>query len=383
MERLTASEARGIALAAQGFGARRTAGVSGWPAMAAALDRLAVLQLDSVTAVCRSHYLPLFARLGPYDRAVLDRRARHGPHRALMEYWAHEASLIPVAMQPLFRWRMARARDGKGVWSGIARFGRENAALCARVLDWVGANGPVTARALPVGAAGTGPWWGWGEGKQALEWLFWTGALTSAGRQGGFERLYDLPERCLPAEVLRLPTPSDGAAAEALVLRAARALGVAMPADLRDYWRMPPDLFRPALARLLERGELRAAAVAGREGWVLDPLADGPAPKPTCLLSPFDSLVFDRTRTERLFGFRYRLEFYVPEARRRFGYYVMPLMLRGRLVGRADLRADRAAGRLRALSWHPEPRAPRDAADAARAETARLADWLGLRPDPE
>ena len=382
MERMTASEARGIALAAQGFGARRTAGVSGWPAMAKALDRVAVLQLDSVTAVCRSHYLPLFARIGAYDRAMLDRRAACGPRRALMEYWAHEASLVPVAMQPLLRWRMARARRGEGVWGGIARFGRERAALCAKVLGWIADHGPATAREMPVGAAaGTGPWWGWGEGKRALEWLFWTGALTSAGRRG-FERIYDLPERSLPADVLSAPTPPEGEAAEALVLRAARALGVAAAPDLRDYWRMPPDLFRPALERLAGDGRLLSAEVRGwdRPAFLYPGAAGGAAPKPTALLSPFDSLIFDRARTERVFGFRHRLEFYVPEDRRRWGYYVMPLMLRGRLAGRIDLRADRAEGVLRAKAVHLEAGAPGDAAEAGRAEVGRLAGWLGLAP---
>jgi uncharacterized protein YcaQ len=344
------------------------------------LGRLGLVQIDSVSAVVRSHYLPLFSRLGPYPRDELDQLAYAGRRRRLFEYWGHEASLLPVEAQPLFRWRMARARAGQGIYGGIARFARERAAFVEAVLQEVRRRGPLAAGELAQGGRGEGGWWGWSDGKLALEFLFWAGLLTTGTRRG-FERVYDLSERALPRAVLAAPTPEPEAAQRELLRCAARALGVATARDLRDYFRLDAADVPARLAELAEAGELLPIAI---EGWAqpawLDPAARLPRRiEAQALLSPFDSLVWERERNERLFGFRYRLEIYTPAHKRIHGYYVLPFLLDDRLVARVDLRSDRKAGCLRVLAAHFEPSVHHLAVLEPLARELRLlAVWLGL-----
>jgi uncharacterized protein YcaQ len=378
VERLSAAQARRVALAAQGFADPPPAGAPGGRALRRVLDRVGLFQIDSVNVLQRAHYLPLFSRLGPYDTALLDRAAHRAPRR-LFEYWGHEASLLPVELQPLLRWRMARAAEE--AWGGMRRVRSERPELVAEVLEEVRARGPVAASAVleHERPKRTGPWWDWSDVKRAFEWLFWSGQITSARRRG-FERLYDLPERVLPPAVLATPTPSEPDAQRALVRLAARSLGVAAERDLRDYFRLPVAAAKARVAELVEAGELWPVAV---EGWpapaYLDPAARMPRRvEAQALVGPFDSLLWERTRGERLFGFRYRIEIYVPAPKRVHGYYVLPFLLGDRLVARVDLKADRAVGALRVQAAHAEPDAPPDTAAALHEELAAMAEWLGL-----
>ena len=378
---LSVAEARRAALAAQGLASRGARnGVSGFAPVQRTIERLGLLQIDSVNVLARAHYLPVFSRLGPYDRAKLDRRAFAIRHRTLFEYWAHEASLLPLSFWPLLRWRMRRAADGRGIYKGLARFAAERRDYVAAILREVSARGPVTARELSETGARTGPWWGWHDGKIALEFLFWSGAVTAAGRRN-FERLYDIPERAIPAAVLAAPEPGEAAAIRTLVAFSGRALGVASETDIRDYFRLPVAETTTALSELVEAGTLLPVRVAGwrnaayRHCDAAIPARAGA----TALLSPFDPLIFERGRTERLFGFRYRIEIYTPAAQRQFGYYVLPFLMDGRLVGRVCLKADRHAGVLRVnASHHEEGTDSGAAAERLAAELVRLAAWLDL-----
>jgi len=376
---LSPAEARRIALRAQGFATARTEATSPWPRVAAAIGRMGLLQLDSVSVLARAHYLPVFSRLGAYDRAALDARAFGPRRRALFEYWGHEASLMPLALHPLLRWRMARAERLEGVWGEVATLARERPGHIARVLAEVAARGPLSARDLG-GDGGGGGMWSWHDGKRALEYLFWSGRLAAAGRRG-FERLYELSERALPAAVLAAPTPDEATAQRRLLAIAAAALGIATEADLRDYFRLPAAAARARLAELVEAGEVRPVTVAGwrQPAYRHGTAADARPVRAAALISPFDPLVWARGRTERLFGFRYRLEIYTPAADRRHGYYVLPFLLGEKLVARVDLKADRAAHRLVVRGAFAEAgvRQARVAA-ALAAELGRLARWLGL-----
>ncbi len=380
VQTLTQSEARRIALCAQGFGMRRTSRPSGWGRVMQAIETMGLLQIDSVNVLVRSHYLPAYSRLGPYDRETLDRRAFGTRRKALFEYWAHEASLLPMDLHPLLRWRMVRARRHDGIYSGLAKFGRENRSYVKTVLDEVRAGGPMCARELSRPGARSGPWWGWTDGKAALEYLFWTGEVSAATRRG-FERVYDLSERVIPGDTLNLPTPAEADAVRSLMAIAARALGVATAADLRDYFRLPLGAARDALNELVEAGDLVPAEVRGwRQMAYLDPQARCPGQvAATALLTPFDPLIWARARTERLFGFEYRIEIYTPAPKRKYGYYVLPFLHRGQLVGRVDLKADRAQCRLWVPAAHVEPgRDPGATAEALAAELLMLGEWLGL-----
>ena len=382
---LSIAEARRVALAAQGLAGSRRCG-AGRAAIEATVARLGLLQIDSVNVLARAHYLPLWSRLGAYERAHLEELAVHGTpfprpsRRRLFEYWAHEASLVPVGLQPLLRWRMARARAGERVWKGVAAIGREQPALVARVLEQVRERGPLGAGELAEAAPRRAGWWGWDHAKTALEWLFWTGEVTAAGRRG-FERVYDLPERVLPRAVLEAPTPAEPDAIRALVARAAAALGVATAGDLRDYWRLPPAPCRSAITDLVEAGELLPGT---GEGWRVPAFLHRGARMPRrvtarALMAPFDPLVWERDRTLRLFGFRYRIEIYTPAPRREHGYYVLPFLMGERLRARVDLKADRRGATLRVLAAHLEPgERPGPVAEALLAELRALAAWLGL-----
>lgn len=383
-QELSIEQARHLALAAQGLTARRPAAV-GRSELLALTRRLGVLQLDSVNVLTRSHYLPAWSRLGAYAAEDLDSLAASAP-RALFEYWGHEASLLPVELQPHLRWRMARAATD--AWGNI-RSVRGKRALLANVLAQIRDRGPTSVGELALAGARkrSGAWWGWSEGKLALEWLFWSGQLTSAGRRR-FERLYDLPERVLPAEVLAAPTPRDADAHAALIERAAAAMGVATEGDLRDYYRLPLAAARTAIAALVEREALVPVRVAAwRKPAYAAPAALAAAGSPRraaeqgALLSPFDSLIWNRERTERMFGMRVRLEVYTPAPKRVHGYYVLPFLLGEELVARADLKAERGDGVLHVAAAHLEPAyAARRAeiASALAAELRALAAWQGL-----
>jgi hypothetical protein len=377
---LSLSEARRIALAAQGFASPRPRRSPDADDLVGTVRRLGLVQIDSVNVLVRSHYLPAYSRLGPYDAALLDRAAYGDQRRALFEYWGHEASLLPVELQPLLRWRMERARAGVGVWAGVARIGRERATLCDSVLAEIRERGPIGVSELEGAGRRRAGWWGWSEGKVALEWLFWTGQVTTHSRRR-FERVYDLTERALPSAVIAAPTPAPEEAQRRLLRIAIRALGVATERDLRDYFRLTSADASARIAELVAAGALRPVAV---EGWrahaYLDPDASVPRRiTARALLSPFDSLVWERQRTERLFGFRYRLEIYTPAERREHGYYVLPFLLGDRLVARVDLKADRPKRTLRVVRAHCEADAqPGIVASALREELAQLASWLGL-----
>ncbi|HSK39863.1 MAG TPA: crosslink repair DNA glycosylase YcaQ family protein [Arenibaculum sp.] len=378
---LRAAEARRLALGAQGYADRRPTGAVDRRHLARVLGRVALLQIDSVNVLVRSHYLPVFSRLGAYPPDLLDRAAwgRRG-RRALFEYWGHEASLLPVELQPLLRWRMAAAADGEGVYKQLARFGRDRKDYVASVLREVERRGPIGAGDVGEGSRATSSWWGWSDAKHALEWLFAAGLVTVAARRG-FERLYDLPERVLPDTVLASPTPVEPDAQRGLVATAARALGVATERDLRDYFRLDPIPARARIAELVEDGALLPVDVEGwRETAYLDPGAAIPRRiRAAALLSPFDSLIWCRPRTERLFGFRYRLEIYTPADRREHGYYVLPFLFGDRLVARLDLKADRYARRLRVVAAHAEPGGTDAEAVSALVGVLReMAVWLGL-----
>ena len=341
---LSAAEARRAVLAAQGLASRsERKGVSGF-APVQRIERLNLLQIDSVNVLARAHYLPVYSRLGPYDRTRLDARAFGRTGRSSNIGLTRRA--CSLSFWPLLP-GMRRAADRRDIYKGLARFAEERRDYIDAILRDVRSRGPVTARELSATGARTGPWWGWHDGKIALEYLFWSGAVTAAGRRG-FERIYDIPERAIPAETLAAPEPRRSDAIRAL-LSLARALGVASEADLRDYFRLPVAESATALRELVAAGELLPAKV---EGWRVAAYLHRDATIParaggTALLSPFDPLVWERGRTERLFNFRYRIEIYTPAHLRQFGYYVLPFLMDGRLVGRACLKADRQAGVLR------------------------------------
>ena len=375
---LTAGEARRIALAAQGFGARPD-GEIGKRHLTRLVDRLGVIQIDSVNVVSRTHYLPAFSRLGAYRRELLEEIA-WGRKRPLFEYWAHEASLLPLSAQPLLRWRMQDAHDGVGVWKGVARFLRERRDFVDRVLTEIHDRGPMSASELEMGHKGQGGWWGWSEAKRAFECLFWTGELTTATRRGTFERVYGLPDKVLPRPILEAPTPSRDDAQRQLLKTAARAMGIATGRDLRDYFRMGVEETRGRLAELVESGDLLPVKVKGwREQAYLDPAARRPRRiHATALLSPFDNLIWFRERTERMFGVRYRIEIYTPAEKRTHGYYVLPFLEGDALTARVDLKSDRKAGVLVVQASHAEPWASEETPIRLAEELKLMAGWLGL-----
>jgi uncharacterized protein YcaQ len=378
VERIPAGLARRIALAAQGFADPRPEGPVGTRQLKRLAERLAVLQIDSVNVLSRAHYVPAYARLGPYPRELLDRLCDR--RRELFEYWAHEASFLPVRLHPHLRWRMHAAEEH--AWGSMVRIQQERPHYVAEVLDRVREQGPLKASDLAEPRPDRpGSMWNWHAGKVALEWLFWSGLLTARGRTTSFERVYDLTERVLPPEIVRAPTPDEPDAVRELVRTAARALGVATERDLRDYFRLRPQQARTAFAELADAGELLPVEVAGwgAPAW-LDPAARRPRwVRARALVSPFDSLVWERPRVARIFGFHYRIEIYTPAAQRVHGYYVLPFLLGDRLVARVDLKADRQVGLLRVQAAHAEEGVDRALVSAALADELRLlAGWLEL-----
>jgi len=374
---LSISAARRIAIAAQGLAEPRPAGRVDRRHLRRLVERIGQVQIDSVNVLARAHELTPFARLGPYPRAIL-KDATEG-RRELFEYWGHAACLMPMEHQPLWRWRMERMRERWGV--GVDRIERERPGYVGGVLAEVRDRGPLAASDLTDGGAKTGPWWGWAEGKSALESLFWAGDLSVAGRRNGFERVYDLTERVVPAAILAAPTPSVDDAHRELVRMASRALGVATRADISTYFYLAAAPTTTAIKHLVEDGDLIPVAV---EGWKERAYVAAGAAQPRrvaarAVLAPFDSLVFDRARVERLFGMRYRIEIYTPPPKRVYGYYVMPFLLGETLVGRVDLKADRAGGALIVQAAWAESGVDRTAVAGALAEELRvMAGWLEL-----
>jgi uncharacterized protein YcaQ len=319
----------------------------------------------------------MFARLGDHRRDLIPMMTKGGD---VFEYWAHEASHVPVGLQPLLRWRMDDAREGRGTWKGVAAIRHEQPALVRSVLDQVRERGPITTSMIEGGGDRSEGMWGWSPGKRALEYLFWSGDIT-ARRGANFERWYDLPERMLPAEVIEAPTPSPIEAKKELLVLGARSHGVGTARDLADYFRLNIPESRPLLDELVEEGRLIPAEVAGwKDKAYLHPAARRPNnPKGRALLSPFDSLVWERDRTERIWGFRYRIEIYVPKPKRVHGYYVLPFLLDGRLVARVDLKSDRKAGVLLVQgAFGEEGIDPRRVVDELMGELRALAAFLGL-----
>jgi uncharacterized protein YcaQ len=375
-EVLGIGDARRIAVAASGL-ARRRPGRKDRRHLAAVVDRLGLLQLDSVNVVGRAHDLVLYSRLGPHPPALLADAAYR--RRELYEAWCHEASLVPTALWPLLAWRRHRMHADRW-WHGWVE---GKADLLASLVDEVADRGPLTASQLSLPRARREAWWGWDDTKRGLEHLFATGRLGVAGRTGttGFERAYDLIERVLPAEVLAAPLPPEEDARATLLVAAARAQGVATLADLADHHRQLPTRVKPLVGRLVEEGRLVPVEV---EGWAQPTYLHPEAVPPRrvaarALVAPFDPIVWNRPRAERLFDFHYRIEIYTPAPKRVYGYYVLPFVLGDRLVARVDAKADRKAGVLRIPGAHAEAHAdPERVAVELAQELELLASWHGL-----
>ncbi len=374
VERMSAAVARRMVLTAGGFGGARAGGrAAGLRGMVA---RLGAVQIDSVTVLARAHLMPAFSRLGAYEVGDFEALA-WGKRRAWFEYWGHEACFMPLAMWPLLRWRMRQ--PGKWVGSQAARFGTERADFVARVRDELRDRGPLAAADLSEAGRAKGAWWGWSDGKMAMEHLFWTGEVTVSHRRGAFERVYDFAERVLPEAVHGAAEVSEGEAVKGLLRVAAAAMGVMTEGDLRAYWRLRPGA-AAQVRQLVEAGELAAVTI---QGWDRPGLMWHGAKVPRqveagCLVSPFDPLLWERDRALRVFGFHYRIGLYTPRAQRTEGYYVLPFFLGSGVAARVDLKADRKAHVLRVEAAHREAGAPDGAAEALATELGRLAGWLGL-----
>jgi uncharacterized protein len=369
---LSNAQARRLALAAQGFTDRRPTGRVDRRHLRRVLDRMGLIQIDSVNVLVRSQELPLFARLGPHPRSLIHDATAAGE---LFEYWVHEASHVPTAHRHLYGWSM----DAPRRWAGFRRFRDERADFIEEVYEIVRERGPLTAGELREREGKKGAWWDYDDAKVALEILFDLGRVTAVRRPNDFARLYDLPERVFPADVLTRPALPEREARKELLVLAARSHGVGTVADLADYHRH--KFCKPLVAELVEEGRLLEVDV---EGWsqpgYLHPDAKLPRRVDArALLSPFDPVVWNRERTERLFGFHYRIEIYVPAPKRRFGYYVLPILLGDTLVGRLDLKADRANRALLVQSAWSEPGvATTRVAGEVAAELTQMATWLGL-----
>ena len=379
LDELTIFEARSLALAAQGFDKPRTKSKSSTSDVVALFKKLGVVQIDSVNVLVRSQELPLFSRLGDHDRKAIPKATSQGK---IFEYWGHEAAHLPVELHPMFRFKMRAARSGKMKHWGLTSFYAENKAFVKRILKHVEVNGSTSARELSTRTTKKSSWWDWDEAKTALEYLFLTGELMSCGRGSDFARVYDIPERVLPKKILQMPTPSETEARKELLVRAIHAQGVATMRDLADYYRQKPAVVKPLVSELVEQGVLREVSV---DGWQDKAYVHRNAQLPkrlfaTALLSPFDSLVWCRPRNERLFNFHYRIEIYTPQAKRKFGYYVLPFMMNGEMVGRVDLKADRANSKLLVQSVHTERGVKRATINRALStELQHMSSWLGLR----
>jgi hypothetical protein len=375
MRRLNIDQARRFALAAQGLTDGRTAGRVDVRHFRKVLGQLGLIQLDSVNVFSRTHYLPFFSRIGPYDREALDSWIWDSGE--VFEYWGHEASLIPGEHHRLFRWRMDRGIK----WNRMRELEENHPGYIEDVFEQVRERGPLQARDLSApGERDPSSMWGWSDGKVALEVLFLQGRLTASDRPN-FARLYDLTERVVPEEHLRVETPDGEEGAEELIMLAAASLGVATADDLADYYRMRMPMARPIIRRLAESGRLTEVEVEGWRGPVyLHPDAVLPRRvRGTTLLSPFDNLIWYRPRVERVWDFHYRIEIYVPEPQRVYGYYVLPFLYDGVLVARVDLKTVRRDARLQVRGAFAEDGVDKKPVGRAlRRELDLIADWLDL-----
>ena len=383
MESLSAAQARRIALAAQGFVDKRHA-VPTMRTFQRTLERTGVLQVDSVNVFERAHRMPLYSRMGPYDVDLLRRAAEERPRR-IVEYWAHVQAFMPVELWPVMQHRMDDYRARRGKWGFVQADDDLELSLLAELAD----RGASTARDLDDGLPRVKVHWGWNwsETRKVLDYLYMSGQLAIAGRNSQFEVIYDLPERVLPAQVLAQPTPGVEDANRHLVRLAARSHGVGTVQCFRDYYRMPAKAAQAAVAELVEEGELVPVAIDGwkRAGYLHRDARVPRRVRARALLSPFDPVVWERERAEKLFGFHYRIEIYTPPDKRVHGYYVLPFLLGDRIVARVDLKADRRAGALLVKAAYAEEHAPDETAEELSAELRDLADWLELpsiRVDP-
>lgn len=369
-------EARRIALAAQGFSVPRPMARVDRRHVRRVIDRMGLVQIDSVNVLVRSQELPLFSRLGPHRRDSIARATAAGE---LFEYWGHEAAHIPTDRYPLWRWKMEG--DLRGGWLRADQALRRRRGFVDRIYDHVAQHGPTTAGDLSERVGKKGPWWDWDDAKVALELLFMTGRLTATRRSTDFARLYDLPERVIPRHHLDAPAPDAVEAQRRLVELAARSLGVATAFDLADYYRLPLSAVKTRLGDLVDNGDLQPVSVAGwKEQAYLHRSAEGPPSMDArALVSMFDPVVWNRPRAERLFDFHYRIEIYTPAAKRRYGYYVLPFLCGDRLVARVDVKADRRTGTLLVPGVFGEAGIDRGHVAAELADELRLlANWLDL-----
>lgn len=375
---LSRTQARRITLAAQGFLDKPHAPPT-MRTLARTVERTGVLQVDSVNVLQRAHFMPLYSRMGPYDPALLPRASHGRAQRRLVEYWAHVQAYMPVELWPAMRFRRDHFRSIRGKWWNNVS-DEAAAELVHRIRD---AGRPLTARDLDTGDVPRSKehWgWNWSEARRGLDMLYSFGDLAIAGRNSQFEVRYDVPERVLPDHVLAMPDLTPAEQHLALVRKAAVSYGVATAQCLKDYYRMHVDQVRPAIATLVESGELEPVTI---EGWRRPAYLHRDARRPRAIgaravLSPFDPVVWERERTEHLFDFHYRIEIYTPKEKRVHGYYVLPFLLGDQVVARVDLKADRSTGRLLVHGAFAEAHAPSHTGHELAAELRRLAGWLGL-----
>jgi len=368
------AQARRLALGAQGFNDPRPTGRVDRRHLRRVVDRMGLIQIDSVNVLVRSQELPLFARLGPHPRTLITDASRAGE---LFEYWVHEACHVPVSLHPYLRWQM----NSEHRWKAVAELRHRRPEFIDQVRIRIRDEGPLAAGDLNQRVGPKGTWWDWDDGKIALEHLFFAGEVAAIRRPTDFAREYDLAHRVIPTEILELPTPPEIDARKELLVRAARHHGIGIFEDLTDYHRQRNPPCRPLIRELVEEGRLIETSV---EGWAKPAYLHPDAVIPRrvtarALLSPFDPVVWNRDRTERLFGFRYRIEIYVPAPKRQYGYYVLPFLLGDELVARVDLKADRMSGRLLVQGVFAEPGIDEaHVASELAAELVSMAEWLEL-----
>ena len=375
---MSIEQARRMALVAQGFGGSKPARSPNRRSFAGVLRTMGLLQLDSVQYLCRSHYLPVFSRLGPYSSEGLDRYTHQSD--AVFEAWAHEASLIPMEHEPLWRWHKERSRRGEG-WAALHRFAEEQRDYVDEVVEEVRARGALRAGELRDPRRRSGAWWeGRSGGKLALEWLFRVGVL-GARRDEKFCRVYDLSTRMIPAEIQAQPSPEEERAHRELLLMATRAHGIGTLDCLADYYRIKKSEARSRIRELVEEGAIVPLRVEGwkEEAYALPATRTAKKVDRSTVLSPFDPVVWNRKRAKRLFGFDYRIEIYVPEAKRLYGYYVLPFLMDQRLVARVEIKRERKEGTLRVVgAWLEQGEDHRKVARALADNLRELADHLQL-----